>query len=279
MSAKSQGKAVALSDFTGQKEQNQITNLKKGDSVTILNKIPGGWWYGICERSGEKGYFPESFVKEYDANAVAEKVPIASKSGAPKWKSAVDKRYNRVYYVNSLTGESRGLGPKILMELKPSRTRPLRKEKKISNQRRGNAECVRKRQEELPRVSTEPALRRSQIQRENASLFHTKSMDNVSKSNAPKRTLESKMTAATLMTTNELQASKTVFSTKELQTLNNIQANGDQTFKIVSEMPQGFLIRKRRKADYLRAHFIASFLFSMRQLNFCIALIRSKVGQ
>ena len=82
MSAKIQGKAVALSDFTGQKEQNQITNLKKGDSVTILNKIPGGWWYGICERSGEKGYFPESFVKEYDANAVAEKVPIASKSSS-----------------------------------------------------------------------------------------------------------------------------------------------------------------------------------------------------
>ena len=40
MSAKVQGKAVALGDFTGQKEQNQITSLKKGDSVTILNKIP-----------------------------------------------------------------------------------------------------------------------------------------------------------------------------------------------------------------------------------------------
>ena len=58
------------------------------------------------------------------------------------------------------------------------------------------------------------------------------------------------MTAATLMTTNELQASKTVFSTKELQTLNNMQADGDQTFKIVSEMPQGFLIRKGEKRDY-----------------------------
>ena len=112
MSAKSQGKAVALSDFTGQKEQNQITNLKKGDSVTILNKIPGGWWYGVCERSGEKGYFPESFVKEYDVNAVVENVHVVSKSGAPKWKSAVDKRYNRVYYVNSLTGESTWTRPK-----------------------------------------------------------------------------------------------------------------------------------------------------------------------
>ena len=87
-------------------------------------------------------------------------------------------------------------------------------------------------------------------------------MDNVSKSNAsnaPKRSLESKMTAATLMTTNELQASKTVFSTKELQTLNNMQANGDQTFKIVSEMPQGFLIRKRRKAGLFTGSFHRQF--------------------
>ena len=63
-------KAVALGDFSGAKEQNQLTALKKGDSITVLNKIPGGWWYGICERTGEKGYFPESFVKEYDASAV-----------------------------------------------------------------------------------------------------------------------------------------------------------------------------------------------------------------
>ena len=41
-------KAVALGDFSGAKEQNQLTALKKGDSITVLNKIPGGWWYGIC---------------------------------------------------------------------------------------------------------------------------------------------------------------------------------------------------------------------------------------
>ena len=99
MSTKVQGKAVALGDFTGQKEQNQITSLKKGDSVTILNKIPGGWWYGICERSGEKGYFPETFVKEYDANAVTEKAPTTRKSEAPKWKSAVDKRYLSLIHI------------------------------------------------------------------------------------------------------------------------------------------------------------------------------------
>ena len=87
-------------------------------------------------------------------------------------------------------------------------------------------------------------------------------MDNVSKSNAfdsSKRVLESKMTAATLMTTNELQASKTVFSTKELQTLNNMQTDGDQTFKIVSEMPQGFLIRKKRKAGLFSGSFHRQF--------------------
>ena len=124
-------------------------------------------------------------MKEYDANAVAEKVPIASKSGAPKWKSAVDKRYNRVYYVNSLTGESTWTRPKdfdgVEAKVEPG---PSEKKRKSQTREEETPNALESDKKELPRVSTEPALRRSQIQRENASLFHTKSMDNVNKSNA-----------------------------------------------------------------------------------------------
>ena len=96
----------------------------------------------------------------------------------------------------------------------------------------------------LARVSTEPALRRSQIKRENASLFQTKSMNNVVKDknmfNKQKRNLESKMTLTktTSSATNELKNSNVVLSTKELQALNSLQEDGIQTFKLVSKMPQ-----------------------------------------
>ena len=117
--------------------------------MTILNKIPGGWWYGVCERSGGKGYFPESFVKEYDVNAVVENVHVVSKSGAPKWKSAVDKRYNRVYYVNSLTGESTWTRPEDFDGVDAEVEAGLRKEKKIAIKRREDAEYIRKRQKSI----------------------------------------------------------------------------------------------------------------------------------
>ena len=93
-------KAVALGDFAGEPAQHQ-TSFKKGESITILKKIQGGWWYGVRDSTGEKGYFPESYVKEYDPEALQE-----AQKGKKKWKSAFDKRYGRNFYVNLENGET-----------------------------------------------------------------------------------------------------------------------------------------------------------------------------
>ena len=273
-------KAVALGDFSGAKEQNQLTALKKGDSITILNKIPGGWWYGICERTGEKGYFPESFVKEYDASAVGNNNNNNNNSNGnnskkPKWKSALDKRYNRVYYVNGATGESTwtrpddfdGVEVEIAVNVPPKKQTSPSPESSTSQQEKLAKAIVQEaaKNKTLARVSTEPALRRSQIKRENASLFQTKSMNNVVKDknmfNKQKRNLESKMTLTktTSSATNELKNSNVVLSTKELQALNSLQQDGIQTFKLVSKMPQGYLIRKRQKKGLFTGAFHRQF--------------------
>ena len=88
-------KALALGDFDGDSKSQNQTSFKKGDVVTILNKISGGWWYGSCDRTGEKGYFPESFVKELDTEVTVSNVTATSGSGSAAESSATNGSESR----------------------------------------------------------------------------------------------------------------------------------------------------------------------------------------
>ena len=52
----------ALSDFAGDPKNNQLT-FARGDVLVVTNQLEGGWWFGTTYKDGNKGYFPETFVK------------------------------------------------------------------------------------------------------------------------------------------------------------------------------------------------------------------------
>lgn len=53
--------ALVLYDYVAQ-ESNEL-NLKKGDIITKIKAMDGGWWEGTSNRDGKRGYFPDNYVK------------------------------------------------------------------------------------------------------------------------------------------------------------------------------------------------------------------------
>ena len=61
--APTQQKVQALYDFEPQ-EENEL-RMKKGDVVTVLEKVDQNWWMG--EFDGRSGLFPVPYVKEVES--------------------------------------------------------------------------------------------------------------------------------------------------------------------------------------------------------------------
>lgn len=53
--------AVVLYDYSAQ-EPDELT-LKKGDVITKIQIMDGGWWEGTLSKDGKRGVFPDNFVK------------------------------------------------------------------------------------------------------------------------------------------------------------------------------------------------------------------------
>ncbi|KAK7582758.1 hypothetical protein V9T40_014203 [Parthenolecanium corni] len=53
--------AVVLYDYSAQ-ETDELT-LKKGDVITKIQTMDGGWWEGTLSKDGKRGVFPDNFVK------------------------------------------------------------------------------------------------------------------------------------------------------------------------------------------------------------------------
>ena len=53
----------ALYDFEPQEEGE--LRMRKGDIVTVLEKVDQNWWQGTCE--GRSGWFPVPYIKELDS--------------------------------------------------------------------------------------------------------------------------------------------------------------------------------------------------------------------
>lgn len=255
-------KALALGDFNGVSAQNQ-TSFKQGDSVTILNKIPGGWWYGVCDSTGEKGYFPETFVKEYDPAAVG----AAPKSpGRSKWKSSVDQRYNRTFYVNSETGETTWTKPvdfdgedEAAGSLGES---PVDEAQEDSvSEEESLDEDMEVDEEDVQTVSQkQETIRRSALFRENAGLYSSgQKADSlgsfpISASEVPAHSQAQLEQSRSNAVKDGGEGGGVKFSAKDIAAIKSLQKS-TSTFKTVSRMPSGYLVRKKQKNSFFSSSF------------------------
>eukprot|EP00945_MAST-04E_sp_MAST-4E-sp1_P008617 g8617.t1 len=255
-------KALALGDFNGVSAQNQ-TSFKQGDSVTILNKIPGGWWYGVCDSTGEKGYFPETFVKEYDPAAVG----AAPKSpGRSKWKSSVDQRYNRTFYVNSETGETTWTKPvdfdgedEAAGSLGES---PVDEAQEDSvSEEESLDEDMEVDEEDVQTVSQkQETIRRSALFRENAELYSSgQKADSlgsfpISASEVPAHSQAQLEQSRSNAVKDGGEGGGVKFSAKDIAAIKSLQKS-TSTFKTVSRMPSGYLVRKKQKNSFFSSSF------------------------
>lgn len=55
--------AVALYDYAAV-ESDELT-LCKGDVITEIRAMEGGWWLGTLSKDGKQGLFPDNFVKVF----------------------------------------------------------------------------------------------------------------------------------------------------------------------------------------------------------------------
>ena len=53
---------IARADFDGDSAKNQIS-FKKDEVVLVMRQLEGGWWLGVRQKDGTRGYFPQTYIK------------------------------------------------------------------------------------------------------------------------------------------------------------------------------------------------------------------------
>ncbi|KAI8060587.1 SH3 domain-containing protein [Gongronella butleri] len=78
----------------------------QGDTIDVLNKLPSGWWDGIC--NGTRGWFPSNYVQVLETfeEPAAPQQPVPSPRPPHQQQQAPAAMYNHASSSNNSSGTS-----------------------------------------------------------------------------------------------------------------------------------------------------------------------------